>query len=325
MVSIIIPVYNCESYLRKCLMSILQQSYTEIEIIVIDDGSQDGSLKICKEMEATDNRIRVFHQNNCGVSVARNIGLSFARGEYIAFVDGDDWIERDYIKVLLNDMKKFNADMSVCGIFRENLDGEVFEKTNYSCGNILNKDDAIYSALRFDGFQGYLCNKLFKREKILLKSLKLNEKISILEDLLFVIQYLNASECIVVNNQPLYHYVNHDDSARQSCSKAICFQQKWLTEIDALSEIINELENKTLKNYAKAKKVLSCSFYLKRMYACDYHDKNIESKLIKYIRKNLFWVWRFKLGDWKWRLTTYACAISPKMDFLLRKCFKIGN
>lgn len=275
MVSVIVPVYNCEKYLEKCINSLRRQSYTELEIIIIDDGSKDNTWDICSKLSKEDDRIQIIQQENQGVSCARNQGIKIAKGEYIAFVDGDDWVEQNYIECLLNSLLNEQADMSVCGLSHDNLKGDVLKADKYQY-SILDKKAALYSALNMDGFQGYLCNKMFCKNLIEEENLKLDREITILEDLLFVVNYLIKVNKVVVDMQPVYHYIKHDDSARQSCSKSKEFNLKWLTEIKALSQIVEILDDKELKNYVKSRKALSCGFYLKRMYECEYSNKNLE-------------------------------------------------
>ena len=114
LISIIVPVYNVEQYLDDCLISIINQTYKNIEIILIDDGSTDKSGKICDEYAKKDSRIIVIHKENGGVSSARNAGLRIAKGAYIGFVDPDDWIAEDMYEVLYSNAKKYDADVSVC-------------------------------------------------------------------------------------------------------------------------------------------------------------------------------------------------------------------
>ena len=113
LISIVVPVYNAENYLEKCINSIIGQTYRNLEIILIDDGSNDNSLSICEKFALQDNRIKVFHQNNGGVASARNKGLSEASGEFIAWVDSDDSIEPEYIEKLYDAVKEYNADISI--------------------------------------------------------------------------------------------------------------------------------------------------------------------------------------------------------------------
>ena len=122
MISIIVPVYNVEQYLRKCLDSIINQTYRDLEILIIDDGSTDGSGEICNEYAAFDHRLQVIHQNNKGLSEARNSGIDIATGDYILFVDGDDWIESNTVECLYQACLDHNAEVSCCGHYKEFAD-----------------------------------------------------------------------------------------------------------------------------------------------------------------------------------------------------------
>ena len=125
MISIIVPVYNVEPYLRKCLDSILDQTYRDLEILIIDDGSTDGSGAICDEYAGKDDRIKVFHTENNGLSAARNLGLSKAQGKFVGFVDSDDWIEPDMFGVMHTRLNKSGADMCVSGFWHEMRDSSI--------------------------------------------------------------------------------------------------------------------------------------------------------------------------------------------------------
>ena len=114
-VSIIVPVYNTERFLNRCIDSVLAQTYSDWELLLVDDGSTDSSGSICDEYATQDSRIRVFHKENGGVSSARNLGLDYARGEWITFVDSDDYIAPDMIEKLYETQKRNNADITVCG------------------------------------------------------------------------------------------------------------------------------------------------------------------------------------------------------------------
>lgn len=118
-ISIIVPVYNVERYIERCVESICQQTYTNTEIILVDDGSTDSSGKICDEIAVKDPRIRVIHQQNSGLSAARNAGLAVAKGEYIAFVDSDDYIAQEMYSVMIENMEKYDLDIIGCTSFRD--------------------------------------------------------------------------------------------------------------------------------------------------------------------------------------------------------------
>ncbi|MBO7334370.1 MAG: glycosyltransferase, partial [Lachnospiraceae bacterium] len=118
LISVIVPVFEVEKYLKECIESILNQTYTNLEIILVDDGSPDKCGEICEEYAKTDNRIIVIHHENKGLSSARNRGLDIATGDYIGFVDSDDKIAPDMFEILLNNLKQYDADISICGFYR---------------------------------------------------------------------------------------------------------------------------------------------------------------------------------------------------------------
>ena len=141
-VSIIIPVYNIEEYLPRCLESVLGQSYENLEVILVDDGSTDQSGKICDYYASQDKRIQVIHKKNEGVSIARNTGLDIATGEFIGFVDGDDLVEKDMIKILVQNSLKYEADISICQMDTINVDGTIDPMYEHESG-VLECDDII--------------------------------------------------------------------------------------------------------------------------------------------------------------------------------------
>lgn len=129
LISVIVPVYNTDQYLRKCIESICNQTYTNLEIILIDDGSQDNSPAICDEFAQKDNRIKVIHKENGGVAAARNAGLDNATGDYIGFVDSDDFIEKSMYEKLLDASVKYGADLSLCNIHLADASGNLIDNT----------------------------------------------------------------------------------------------------------------------------------------------------------------------------------------------------
>lgn len=202
MVSIIVPVYNTEKYLHNCIDSLLAQTCTDIEILLVNDGSTDGSGAICDAYAARDARIRVMHQQNGGVSSARNAALAVASGEYIAFVDSDDWVSPHYIEAMLDAMTDANADLVCCGMFfvRNRFD-TVQDMTD--CREIIQGRE-VYRTLLCDGqVGGYLCNKLFKRDMI---AAMFDPDLHVSEDFVFCAQYAKAVGKTVILRRKMYYY-----------------------------------------------------------------------------------------------------------------------
>ena len=148
-ISIIVPIYNAKEHLDKCVESILEQTEKNLEIILVDDGSKDNSFEICKKYEKIDQRVKVIHQENAGVSVARNHGIEIAEGEYIGFVDSDDWIEPVMYERLLKEAKETNADVVMCDATTVYSDGKIQADTitQLSKNQVLNKTDFTPSLL----------------------------------------------------------------------------------------------------------------------------------------------------------------------------------
>lgn len=165
LISIIVPIYNVEKYLNKCIESILMQSYSNLEIILVNDGSQDKCSNICEEYAKKDSRIIVLHKNNGGLSDARNKGISIAKGKYIGFVDSDDYIEKDMFEILYKLCEDNNADISI--ISYKEIENEVIINENSKYTNKIyeyNNIEAIKELLKDEKIKNYAWNKLYKKE-----------------------------------------------------------------------------------------------------------------------------------------------------------------
>lgn len=201
-ISIIIPVYNLEKYIKRTAESVLKQTYTNIEVIIVDDGSSDESWKIIQKIADKDNRVIPIHQENGGVTSARLKGVRRSTGEWIGFVDGDDEIESDMYEILLNNAKKYNADISHCGYQMIFEDGRVNYFHNTGCLVQQDRTTGLKDLLDGSLVEPGLCNKLFHKNLFhsLLHSTVMNEDIKINEDLLMnyrknhTVQRLHAAE-----------------------------------------------------------------------------------------------------------------------------------
>lgn len=205
LISIVVPVYNAELYLEECISSILRQTYVYFELILIDDGSTDNSLIICRSFEKKDSRIEVFHQDNSGVSSARNLGIRLAHGEYICFVDADDWIDETYLSSFVESLlKNRNLDLCVQGLKsfengkmmkRKKFIDELFESRNMSAA--------------FEGglisFRGPYC-KLFKMSVLRCYNVKFPIELSYGEDSIFYLQYMHYIDTIQTISSAGYNY-----------------------------------------------------------------------------------------------------------------------
>lgn len=223
-ISVIIPIYNAEKYLEKMLNSIINQSMEDIEIILINDESEDCSLRICRKYEKIDHRIKIIDKKNEGVSQARNAGIDIATGEFIMFLDADDWVDPNICEDMYKSIKEQNADMCFCNHIMEYdnrsvecnfvLEQEVVQGEEIKNGIILpliesERKDILHDKASFRGPWG----KLFKRDIIIKNNIRFNSKLSIGEDLIFNFEYLKYVNKVVMLNKNLYHYRINNESA----------------------------------------------------------------------------------------------------------------
>ena len=219
LISIIVPIYNSEKYIKKCLDSIIAQTYSNLEIILVDDGSTDNSYGICKDYQQKDDRIILLQQKNSGVSMARNYGLKVAKGEYIGFVDSDDYIEPEMYEELVNSIIESNCKIAICNYYFENSDSKEI-KNFQSESKCFSRDSFIENMFNDLCINGFLCNKLYYKELLFNKNhtIYLDENIKMMEDNLFNynIYDLNKNfDCVYINKR-YYHYVQYVNSA---CNK----------------------------------------------------------------------------------------------------------
>lgn len=207
MISIIIPIYNVSRYLNKCIQSIVNQSYKDFECILIDDGSSDGCEMICDQWAQKDSRIKVIHQSNQGVSKARNRGIAEAQGEYITFIDSDDWIDPNYLNELFQPIEKYNVDLVVCGLQQQYNNG-TFQNYSYKTGII--KIEKQFTNEFTDINKQFLLFgpviKLYRKSIIQKHNIHFPPEYTYGEDLLFNYSYLEYVKAIYIVDQCLYHY-----------------------------------------------------------------------------------------------------------------------
>ena len=203
LISVIVPVYNVEQYLHQCIESLVKQMYRHIEIILIDDGSTDNSGVLCDRWESIDDRIKVIHTENHGLSAARNVGIKNAKGYYIYFIDSDDWAEPDILDTLIFNINLHDADLSSCGMKKDYGDKKDNLQKCQDCVCVSQKQ-MFHEILCNEYVYGYVCNKLFKKE--LVDGLLFNEQLFSQEDMDFTMQYLKKCKKCVYTEGEYYHY-----------------------------------------------------------------------------------------------------------------------
>lgn len=210
-VTMIIPAYNAEKTIEKCLDSVLNQTYSNLEILIIDDGSSDRTAEIVNKYSKQDSRINLYQQQNAGVSSARNQGLNLCTGKYIQFIDADDYLEKDMTEKLVGVFEKDNEVGLVSCICVEDYRTEQ-KMMKMTAREEMNKVETMRAMLEPDSIRGFLPNKLFVAEIIRKNAIRMEEDIYVCEDLVFCLQYASYVKKSNFINKVLYHYVYRDDS-----------------------------------------------------------------------------------------------------------------
>ncbi len=206
-VSVLIPAYNAEKYISECLNSICNQTHSDLQIVVFDDGSSDMTLDIIRKHASQDSRIEVYTRENRGVAVTRNQLIGHAVGEYTLFVDADDWIESDMVESLFSMSRKYGADISMCTFMTgRGIDLNKIDSTEKKW----DKDEFLHKFLLHRELTGSLCNKLIRTE--LYKKSRFIQGIGYGEDAMVMWDILNNSSLMAVTERQLYHYRMNDDS-----------------------------------------------------------------------------------------------------------------
>ena len=279
-ISIIVPIYNAEKWLEKCVNSIIEQTYSNIEILLINDGSTDKSLEICKKFEKIDNRVKVLDKKNEGVSKTRNLGIEKAIGKYIKFVDSDDWLEKKACKELIKIIEEEKTELVICGlnIYKNNelLRTPHLEKKIVEIKKNIKEFEYIYKVFASP------CNKLYRKDKI---AENFRVDLDIGEDLLFNIRYLENIEKISVTDKCLYNVcLDNDDSLNRKFREDKLDVNLDLTDIE-VQFCKKTYSNISERNFLYNKYLLLLHAHLLQIGRI-YNKKEMKNEIKKYSNDN---------------------------------------
>lgn len=326
LISIIVPVYNCEKYLRICLDSIVGQSYKNLQIILIDDGSTDSSGAICDEYAKVDNRIKVYHQKNAGVAMARNEGLKYIKGEYVCFVDGDDVVDMEYCKSMLNVALEYDLDIVLCNIVRF-YDIFLFPAQK----NILEYNIDFYdhheagiAFMKEKRFEGYVFNRFYKKE--IVNECIFPAGIETKEDEFFNAQCMMKSNKIAYLNRDLYFYRqdNMGSITKQFTLKRMLDQYEMIRrKYELMKDEYPELRQWFITDMWKAAFICwKCVYVLGQ--EVDDRLKKSYNDVIKFLHEHKFeqlylWRYRYRINSFKRIIILSIFIICPQFLIILLK------
>lgn len=322
LVSLIIPAYEIESQIEKCLASIKCQTYQNLEIIVVDDGSKDNTGNLCDEIAEKDRRILVVHQNNCGAAEARNVGMALARGKYVCFVDGDDFLEPDYVESLLLQIQFPGAQMAVCGYQEEYEDGRRPRVLGNTQG--LWEAEKVLGMIFFHDEVGRsLWNKMFVRTVIQENNISFQGEYLVGEDMLFLIQYLMKISRVAITEKVGYHYLWREGSAMQKKQWDSAYYRNRISWIKALKAAEMLLHDQTgQRGIFRTYKLLVYYRILCESTGFQGNSqkkRDFEHALLSYVRRHGMGALFSKRLTCKTAAGVLLCCISPKLQVGLAK------
>ena len=315
LISIVVPIYNVERYLNECVESLLNQTYQNIEIILVDDGSSDNCGKMCDDYANKDERIKVIHKENGGLSDARNYGIDVATGKYIVFVDSDDYVDAKYIEELYNAIQINNTKVSQCNLLKVNDNGEVLKEVGYLDNQIKNAKDMIK-----DLYDGHAMDNIVVWNKMYAIELFDNLRYpvgKIHEDEYTTYKILYDTNEIAVINECLYNYRQNENSITGQM-----FNIKRLDKLEAWEERIIFFEEKEEKELYEIA-LLQYFFWLRKYYINTKkyikESENIQIDLIKKYRKTYKKVWELKKVSYIKKIKWLFLYFFPNLYYIIKK------
>lgn len=307
MVSVIIPIYNAEKYLERCLESLKNQSYSDYEVLMMDDGSEDSSSEICKKFVEADKRFCYHFQNNSGVSFTRNAGLRCALGNYITFIDADDWVEPDYIERLLSVCKDNSCDIVLCSRIVENgkksFEVRFDDLSDVKCENT---ESFIPTA---NHLYGSVWGGIYTRSAI--QNVWFDESIHFGEDMVFISTVIKRTAKIGRINEPLYHYSKNANDETLSKGR---FSSRRISNLEAYrktAEIFKD--NKKAQEVILGRYCDACAYFMSVYYQNKEFRKEYYRWTLDEYRKNYIHMIRTFKKSWIWRVHDFFLLVCPEI------------
>lgn len=287
LVSVIIPAYNCEAYIERTVESLRNQTYDNLEMIIVDDGSKDGTAQLCARLEQMDSRIHFFSKENGGAASARNYGMKQASGEYIAFVDADDEVLLSYIEYMYELLQKYTASVAMCSCYKMRTDETIPRFPQDSIEKVMNPTDALFSLFYRKEVTAYPVLKLWKRD-ILLEA-EFPEDMLYGEDFVFVYKMLQKCEKIVYGSKILYIYYQNQNSINHNVNYAQLVHS-WEVFTSTIFKDVKE-KYPELMDAARSKNYILAIDYYNRIFKMN-DECELRKRLLRYIKESGFGVSR---------------------------------
>lgn len=320
-ISVVVPVYNMGMYVERAVNCLLEQEYSDYEIILVDDGSTDDGAQICDRLAAEHDIISVIHKSNGGLSSARNAGMDAARGKYVIFPDPDDWTDKNYLSVLVQLHEKNGTDLEICGNYITEENKEVVHNATGST-SILNSNEALKLVMRSTAYCGFAWNKLYHLDIIGVNKLAFDTELGMAQDLHFAVRYMMKCDKIAYDPTPVYHYFQHAGGVTNTnmplTKRKISGLQTYL-KIAAMTE-------KTYPKVAAMAYATLCNMCVHFMYIY-FNNKMDDPELLNtlrgYVGKYKQYFYQSDAYGTVHRLLFRIAAISPKLYYTIKSSCQI--
>jgi len=326
LITVIVPIYNVSAFLEKCVSSIVSQTYRNLEIILVDDGSQDDSPKLCDEWAGKDERITVVHKSNGGLSDARNVGIEKASGDYIVFVDGDDYIAPNMCASLLSAINISDADIAVCNFGWEYDNQFKLHKFSQENGVVIDRNNILEAWAASDSVDFVIaCNKLY-RKKLFFTTAMIRYPISRLhEDEFTSYRLLYEAKSVVFVDEPFYHYIQHNGSITANFgernlhdfSDAILDYIPWAEENAPHKRKV--MEYMTMRIYLEIMRRIAINTKMENCGDIHFNLKDYINKEIHYFLFNSYASFKDKLKYLLYKMGLYGCMTRLNMWMKMRR------
>lgn len=291
LISIIVPVYNVMPYLAQCMDGVLGQTYKNIEVILVDDGSTDGSGLLCDQYAEKDGRVKVIHQNNQGLGPARNAGICAAKGRWIGFIDSDDYPEKEMFAELLRSALQGNAQIAVCGYYEEYPDFSRYCPAKI-IAPVLSAEEAFCEAISEDSIESFMWNKLFQKEHW--KRIRFPDSKAPYEDIAVFYQILDNVTTVAYVASPLYHYRQRQESLTHSKQ----FNKGRMVLFDYYQHLLQYYKNQNDSYEAAIRTAIllnSLRFYVELMEQKSPDRNELKKTLYNFVRQNRKWIFNHRV------------------------------
>ena len=279
-ISVVVPIYNAEKYLKKCLDSIINQTYDNLEIILVNDGSTDKSLEICESVRNGDSRITIINKENKGVSTARNKGIESSNGEFIIFIDADDYLDKNMFEILVEDAIKNNIDLVMCGYRNVDINGNILYESSPMDEKYFDVKTFKNNLFKTNYYRELICNKLFRLEIIKNNNIRFREDIHINENILFLLDFAKYGYRYSYDNEKLYNFLYNRSGATHAK-----FNLKKVSVLSSYIRLLDYDLEKSILNKVKYKYLFEGYAYLYLMKKINIDNSELKNNLTTFKTK----------------------------------------